>query len=54
MSDLTFIVNRRKFVRAQITLVYNDLSNFDNLNQIEQIAKKSALESFSNEIKSMI
>ena len=43
-------MNRRKLIRAQITLFYNDLSNFDDLTQIEQIAKKSAL-SFSNEIK---
>ena len=51
MSDINLIINRRKFLRAQITKIYNTRLSFDTLTVVEQFAKKSTLESYSDEIR---
>ena len=43
MSNLGLIINSRKYLRAQITVAYNNVPNYANYSKVERASKRAAL-----------
>ena len=53
MSDTKFLISTRKYIRIQVTRLFNDRKMFSSLNLAEKSAKKVQLRGYVEELKSL-